>query len=89
MAPVLAGWEPASAPRPPTMGITRRRRADRPTANPTHSAVAPKTAVEARDIEAIDGELRLLARAWRVARELCDRMPSTAHIDALLDERMK
>jgi hypothetical protein len=40
-----------------------------------------------RDIENIDGELRLLARAWRVARELCDRMPSTAHIDMLLDER--
>jgi hypothetical protein len=40
-----------------------------------------------RDIENIDGELRLLARAWRVARELCDRMPSTAHIDRLLDER--
>ena len=35
----------------------------------------------------IDGELRRLARAWRVARELCDRMPSTAHIDRLLDER--
>ena len=30
-----------------------------------------------RDIETIDGELWLLARAWRVARELCDRMPST------------
>ena len=40
-----------------------------------------------RDIENIDGELRLLARAWRVARELCDRMPSTAHIDKLLDDR--
>jgi hypothetical protein len=40
-----------------------------------------------RDIETIDGELRLLSRAWRVARELCDRMPSTAHIDELLDER--
>ena len=40
-----------------------------------------------RDIETIDGELWLLARAWRVARELCDRMPSTAHIDKLLDER--
>jgi hypothetical protein len=40
-----------------------------------------------RDIETIDAELRLLARAWRVARELCDRMPSTAHIDELLDER--
>jgi len=40
-----------------------------------------------RDIETIDGELRLLARAWRVARELCDRMPSTVHIDKLLDER--
>ena len=30
-----------------------------------------------RDIETIDAELRLLARVWRVARELCDRMPST------------
>ena len=40
-----------------------------------------------RDIETIDAELRLLARAWRVARELCDPMPSTAHIDQLLDER--
>lgn len=40
-----------------------------------------------RDIENIDAELRLLARAWRASRELCDRMPSTAHIDELLDER--
>jgi len=40
-----------------------------------------------RDIETIDGELRLLFRAWRVARVLSDRMPSTAHIDELLDER--
>ena len=40
-----------------------------------------------RDIETIDAELRLLSRAWRVAREVCDRMPSTAHIDELLDER--
>jgi hypothetical protein len=40
-----------------------------------------------RDIETIDGELWLLARAWRVARELCDRTPSTARIDQLLDER--
>jgi hypothetical protein len=40
-----------------------------------------------RDIETIDGELRLLARALRVARELCDRTPSTEHIDVLLDER--
>jgi hypothetical protein len=40
-----------------------------------------------RDMETIDGELRLLFRAWHVARELCDQMPSTAHIDELLDER--
>jgi hypothetical protein len=40
-----------------------------------------------RDIKTIDAELRLLSRAWRVARELCDQMPSTAHIDELLDER--
>ena len=43
-----------------------------------------------RDIETIDAELRLLARAWRVARELCFPMPNAARIariDALLDER--
>ena len=40
-----------------------------------------------RDIETIDAELRLLVRAWRVARVLSDRIPSTAHIDELLDER--
>jgi hypothetical protein len=39
-----------------------------------------------RDIETIDGELRLLARAWRVAREFT-LSASTAHTDALLDER--
>jgi hypothetical protein len=39
-----------------------------------------------RDIEVIDAELRLLWRAWRVAREMgC--APNTAFIDALLDER--
>ena len=40
-----------------------------------------------RDIETIDRELRLLARAWRVARELCTNPPSIAHNDELLDER--
>jgi hypothetical protein len=40
-----------------------------------------------RDIETIDHELRLLARAWRVAREVCAYPPSIAHIDGLLDER--
>ena len=40
-----------------------------------------------RDIETIDGELRLIVRAWRVARLVSDRIPSTAHIDELLDER--
>ncbi len=40
-----------------------------------------------RDIETIDAELRLLVRAWRVAWVLSDRIPSTAHIDKLLDER--
>jgi hypothetical protein len=42
-----------------------------------------------RDIETIDAELRLLVRAWRVARVLNDRTPSTAHIDELLVERAK
>jgi hypothetical protein len=40
-----------------------------------------------RNIDTIDGELRLLARAWHVARELTGRTPSTAHLDELLDER--
>jgi hypothetical protein len=40
-----------------------------------------------RDIETIDGELRLLSRAWRVAREMTGRTPSTVLIDRLLDER--
>ena len=40
-----------------------------------------------RDLEAIDAELRLLSRAWRVARVVCERMPSTELIDRLLDER--
>jgi hypothetical protein len=39
-----------------------------------------------RNIETIDAELRLLWRAWRVARDMgC--APNTAFIDALLDER--
>ena len=40
-----------------------------------------------RDIEVIDSELRLLFRAWHVARVLTGRPPSTVHIDKLLDER--
>jgi hypothetical protein len=40
-----------------------------------------------RDIEVIDGELRQLAREWRVARELCDCTPSIELFDELLDER--
>jgi hypothetical protein len=39
-----------------------------------------------RDIETIDRELRLVARAWRVAHHMGFR-PSTVHIDELLDER--
>ena len=38
------------------------------------------------NIETIDAELRLLWRAWRVARDMCCA-PNTAFIDALLDER--
>jgi len=40
-----------------------------------------------RDIETIDGELRLLFRAWNVAHVLSGRTPSTVHIDEVLDER--
>jgi hypothetical protein len=42
-----------------------------------------------RDIETIDAELRLLSRAWQVARVLSEQMPSTELIDRLLDERSK
>jgi hypothetical protein len=35
----------------------------------------------------VDGELRLLAGAWRVALALSERMPGTELIDQLLDER--
>lgn len=40
-----------------------------------------------RDLDVIDGELRLVTSAWRVARELTRHSPSTELIDALLDER--
>ena len=40
-----------------------------------------------RDIETIDAELRLLSRAWRVARVLSEQIPSAELIDQLLDER--
>jgi hypothetical protein len=40
-----------------------------------------------RDVETIDAELRLVVGAWRLARVLNDWIPSTAHIDELLDER--
>jgi hypothetical protein len=39
-----------------------------------------------RGIAVIDAELRLLARAWRVARDMTGCTPSTAHIDELLEE---
>ena len=40
-----------------------------------------------REIEAIDADLLLLSRAWRVARVVCNPMPSTRLIDQLLEER--
>ena len=40
-----------------------------------------------RDFETIDAELRLVSRAWRAARVLCDHMPDAQLIDQLLDER--
>jgi hypothetical protein len=36
-----------------------------------------------RDIETIDAELRLVARAWRIAHVVSDQMPSTELIDQL------
>jgi len=40
-----------------------------------------------RDLEVIDSELRLLLAIRHMAREAEGRPPSTARIDALLDER--
>jgi hypothetical protein len=40
-----------------------------------------------RDLELIDSELRLLLAIRRMVREAEGRPPSTAHIEALLDER--
>jgi hypothetical protein len=40
-----------------------------------------------RDLETIDSELRLLLAIRNMAREAEGRTPSTAGIDALLDER--
>jgi hypothetical protein len=40
-----------------------------------------------RDIETIDGELRLLVAIGQMVREAEGRPPSIAHIDELLDER--
>jgi hypothetical protein len=40
-----------------------------------------------RDIEIIDADLRLVSRAWRAARVVCDHMPSIELIDQLLEER--
>lgn len=40
-----------------------------------------------RDLAVIDEELRLVTRAWCVARERTHRTPSTDLIDQLLDER--
>ena|ERR1700730_9094038 len=40
-----------------------------------------------RDIKVSDSELRLLVAVHRTARELGNRVPNTALIDQLLDER--
>jgi hypothetical protein len=40
-----------------------------------------------RDIEIINGELRLSAPAWRIARDVNGSAPSTERIGKLLDER--
>jgi hypothetical protein len=42
-----------------------------------------------RDIETIDSELRLLLAIRQMVREEEGRTPSTAHIDELLNERLK
>jgi hypothetical protein len=42
-----------------------------------------------RDIETIDSELRLLLGIRQMVREEEGRVPSTAHMDELLDEGLK
>ena len=58
-------------------------RADREVPRGAARTYAPRM----RDIATIDGELRLLARAWRETREMTGCTPSTALIDRLHDER--
>jgi hypothetical protein len=48
--------------------------------------LTPLVNAHMRDIETIDRELQVLARAWSVAREFGVET-STADIDQLLDER--
>lgn len=47
----------------------------------------PVYAARLRDVKVIDGELRLVSRAWWAARQLTESTPNTALLDALLDER--
>ncbi len=47
----------------------------------------PVYAARLRDVKVIDGELRLVSRAWWAARQLTASTPNTALLDALLDER--
>lgn len=42
-----------------------------------------------RNLGVIDGELRLVTRAWCAAREVSGHTPSTELIDQLLDERLR
>ncbi len=49
---------------------------------------ADASSARMRDIEAIDADLRLVSRAWRVARHMSGCTPSTVHIDELLDARL-
>jgi hypothetical protein len=48
-----------------------------------YQAYAPRV----RDIETIDSELRLLLAIRQMVREEEGRVPSTRHIDQVLDER--
>jgi predicted RNase H-like nuclease len=75
-------WAVAAPPAAPRVSASNTKT----TRTLTGSRVSP-LARKVRDLESIDRELRLLARAWRLSRQMNEYRPSTAHIDELLDER--
>jgi hypothetical protein len=65
--------------------VMMRRKAPHEKVDPYR--LSPTMCLPVRDIASIDGDLRLVSRACRVARQYCDGVPNSALIDQLLDER--